>query len=249
MEFIPAIDLIDGQCVRLVQGDFARQITYGDPITAAQEIEEQGASWLHLVDLDGARSKSGPNRGIIKRICKMVGLKIEVGGGIRSSQDALELLDAGVERVIVGTMVMTRPEIISEIVQLRKASVAVGLDYRWVGSKREVAVNGWLEGSGKDIFEVLPGLIDCGATALVATDISRDGTFDGPDLETLEMLVEIGSGTGLQVIASGGVSGISDLLRLKSIESNGFGLFGAISGRAIHDGRLSVREAVELCRT
>jgi len=249
MEFMPAIDLIEGQCVRLVQGDFDRQITYGDPLEAAEAIQARGARWLHLVDLDAARSRFGPNRDVIRDICRTLHISVEVGGGIRSAADAEELFDAGVARVIIGTMAIDNPELVEQVAAIRSDGVAVGLDYRRLEGKREVALRGWLERSGKDLFEVLPALAARGASAVIATDISRDGTLEGPDLETLELLLDFGADRGISVIASGGVSGLEDLASLKSLNVRGSGLFGAISGRAIHDGRLDVGEAVKLCRT
>ncbi len=248
MEFIPAIDLIEGQCVRLVQGNFARQITYGDPVSTAMEMESQGAAWLHLVDLDAARSRKGPNRDVIKRICRSVNLRLEVGGGVRSLDDADELFDAGVARVIIGTMAIEDPGLVHSVAESYPGGVVVGLDYRRNSGRREVALKGWLEGSGQDLFEVLPSLVACGASAVVATDISRDGTFEGPDIETLDELLVFAEGSGIEVIASGGVSDTRDLLSLKALVHGGASLFGVISGRAIHDGRLDVGEAVRLCR-
>lgn len=247
MEFIPAIDLIEGQCVRLVQGDFDRQISYGDPLLASMEIESEGARWLHLVDLDAARSRSGPNRAVIKNICRSVTMKVEVGGGVRTLQDATELFEVGVSRVIIGTMAIENPILVEQVAKINSEGVAVGLDYRRVGQRREVALKGWLEGSGRDLFDVLPSLVELGASAVVATDISRDGTFGGPDLETLDQLLTLASGSA-QIIASGGISSLSDIADLNALKQGDIGLFGAISGRAIHDGRISVKDAVEICR-
>lgn len=248
MEFIPAIDLIEGQSVRLIQGDFDRQISYGDPVSTAKEIESKGASWLHLVDLDAARSRKGPNRDVIKKISQSVNMRLEVGGGVRSLDDAHELFDAGVTRVIIGTMAIEDPDLVQSVAEMYPGGVVVGLDYRRNSVRREVALKGWLEGSGQDLFEVLPSLVARGASAVVATDISRDGTFDGPDIETLDHLLEFAVSSGTDVIASGGVSGTGDLLKLKALSHGGITLFGVISGRAIHDGRLDVGEAVRLCR-
>lgn len=249
MEFIPAIDLIDGECVRLVQGDFGRKISYGSPEAAAREIQSQGASWLHLVDLDAARSNlKGVNRKVIAKISSSSSLRIEVGGGVRSMADAEMLFEVGVERVILGTMAVKNPSLIEEISRVHPGGVVVGLDYRRVDGLRQISLNGWTEASGLDLFEVLPSLIDSGAVAVIATDISRDGTFSGPDFETLEELLEFSSGKQFQVIASGGVSSLEDIRRLKNIRSDKDGIFGVISGRAIHDGRIDIKEAVALCQ-
>ncbi len=248
MEFIPAIDLIDGQSVRLVQGDFERQLNYGDPVTAAKAIERQGAHWLHLVDLDGARGKPGPNREAIKKICLGVDMMVEVGGGIRTIADAEELIDAGAHRIIIGTMAIEQPEFLGRAAERYPGKVAVGLDYRSNGNRREVALKGWVEGSGLDIFEAMPEVVRRGASAVVATDISRDGMFTGPDTDTLRALVEYSRGVGIEVIASGGISSLADLKSLKEVAFEGATLFGVISGRAIHDGRLDVGEALSICR-
>lgn len=248
MEFIPAIDLIDGQCVRLKQGDFGKQTNYGDPLEAAFEIESQGANWLHIVDLDAARSLDGTNRDAIKNICRAVNLKIQVGGGIRSLEVAKNLFDMGVSKVVVGTMAINDPKLIEQICSHKIDGILVGLDYRRKAEKLEVAINGWLEGTGVDLFDVLPSLLNLGASGVIATDISRDGMFGGPDLETLDKLLTFAGSSGVGVIASGGISSLSDLADLKALVQNGQGLFGAISGRAVHDGRISVREAMDLCQ-
>ena len=249
MEFIPAIDLIKGECVRLVQGDFGRQISYGDPLETALAFQTHGAQWLHLVDLDAARSVGGPNKDIIKNICHRVEMNVEVGGGIRSVSEAKDLFDAGVSRVIIGTMAIENPDLVSQVADIRADGVVVGLDYRHFEGRFEVALRGWLEGSGKDLFEVLPSLAERGACAVVATDIGRDGMLGGPDLDTLEKLLETGASHSIEIIASGGVSCPQDLIDLRSLKYQGKGLLGVISGRAIHDGRLDVGEAVLLCRT
>lgn len=248
MEFIPAIDLIGGQCVRLKQGDFAKQTNYGDPLEAATEIESQGANWLHIVDLDAARSLESTNRDAIKDICRSVNLKIQVGGGIRSLDAAKDLFDIGVSKVVVGTMAITDPKLIEEICSHKMDGILVGLDYRRNAGKLEVAINGWLEGTGVDLFDVLPSLINLGASGVIATDISRDGMFGGPDLDTLDKLLAIAGPSGVGVIASGGIASLGDLAELKALVQDGQGLFGAISGRAVHDGRISVREAMDLCQ-
>ena len=249
MEFIPAIDLIDGECVRLIQGDFERKISYGSPEAAAREIQSQGASWLHLVDLDAARSnRKGVNREVIAKLSASSSLRIEVGGGVRSVADAEKLFEVGVERVILGTMAVQDPSLIEEISRTHPGGVVVGLDYRRVDGLRQISVKGWTQASGLDLFEILPRLIDCGAVAAIVTDISRDGTFSGPDLETLEELLEFTSQKQFQIIASGGVSNLEDIRRLKNLRSGDKGVFGVISGRAIHDGRIDIKEAVALCQ-
>lgn len=249
MEFIPAIDLIDGECVRLIQGDFARKISYGSPEAAAEEIESQGVTWLHLVDLDAAKSnQKGVNRQVIAKLAASSSLRIEVGGGVRSMADAEKLFEAGVERVIVGTMAVQNPSLIEEISRSYPGGVVVGLDYRRVDGTRQISVNGWTHASGVDLFEILPRLIDSGAVAAIVTDISRDGTFSGPDLETLKELLDFTSQKQFQIIASGGVSSLDDISRLKNLRSGEKSVFGVISGRAIHDGRIDIKEAVALCR-
>lgn len=249
MEFIPAIDLIDGECVRLIQGDFGRKISYGSPEAAAREIQSQGASWLHLVDLDAARSnQKGINRQVIAKLSESSTLRIEVGGGVRSLADAEKLFEVGVERVILGTMAVENPPLVEEISRIYPGGVVVGLDYRPIDGLRQISVKGWTQASGVDLFEILPKLIDYGAAAAIVTDISRDGTFSGPDLETLEELLEFTSEGQFQIIASGGVSDLDDIRRLNNIRSSGKGIFGVISGRAIHDGRIDIKEAVALCR-
>lgn len=248
MEFIPAIDLIEGQCVRLVQGDFSRQISYGSATDAALEIEMQGPTWLHLVDLDAARSLDKiKNREVIAEICSHSKMSIEVGGGIRSVDDARRLFDLGVRRVILGTMAIENPRLVADVAEINSGGVAVGLDYRLENGQHKIALRGWLEDSGKDLFDVLPMLVGLGASAVVATDISRDGTFDGPDLKTLEKILSLADCGDFELIASGGVSDLGDVVKLKSLNFNGRSIFGVISGRAIHDGRIDISEAVALC--
>lgn len=249
MEFIPAIDLIDGQCVRLIQGDFNRQINYGSPLEAVVEIERKGPRWLHLVDLDAARSQDrAKNRRIIEKICSHTSMNIEVGGGVRSEDDAKVLFDLGVRRVILGTMAIENPQLVEDVAKIDPNGVAVGLDYRIENGRHKIALRGWLEDSNQDLFDVLPRLIGLGATAVVATDISRDGTLDGPDLSTLESILAIRNSGDFDLIASGGVSNLEDIAELKQLQVAGRAIYGVISGRAIHDGRIEVREAVELCQ-
>ncbi len=236
MELYPAIDLCDGKCVRLRQGDFALQTVYGDdPVAQALEFVEAGAPWLHVVDLDAARTGNPENRQIVEAIAKAVPVPVQTGGGVRSVEAAQSLFDAGVERVVIGTAALKDPEVVAALAQQHR--VAVGLDAK----SGEVATDGWLVGSGLSVAEVARSFADSGVDAFVVTDIGRDGTLGGPDVAGLSEILAV---TRTDVIASGGVGSLDDLLELDRIEVNGRRLSGAIAGRALYEGRVDVATAI-----
>lgn len=247
MDLYPAIDIRDGGAVRLTQGDFARQHEYGDPLLLAQHFAEQGAPWLHLVDLDGARSGQPVNRALIQEIASSVACPVETGGGVRTLGDVELLLSSGVDRVILGTAALDDPALAARIAATYPHQVAIGLDYRKTADGGdEVASHGWEVGSGRSVTEVLELLVDAPVAAFVVTAIDRDGMLNGPDLEGL---VRVMDATPHPVIASGGVSGVIDLVNLAALRSmDGRGLLGAITGKALVDGRLTVAEGVAACR-
>lgn len=236
MDLYPAIDLLGGRCVRLAQGDYDRSTDYGgDPVAQALEFEAQGAPWIHVVDLDAARTGDPVNRPVVAAIAAAVSVPVQTGGGVRDDESAEALFEAGVTRVVVGTAALEDPAFVRRLAA--RHPVAVGLDARG----RDVAVRGWLQGTGTDLIELVKAFDDAGVAAVVVTEISRDGMLDGPDVEGL---TEVVGATTVPVIASGGVSAISDLTTLADVRSDGRGISGAIVGRAIYEGRFTVADAV-----
>jgi phosphoribosylformimino-5-aminoimidazole carboxamide ribotide isomerase len=236
MDLYPAIDLLNGQAVRLYQGDYARETVYNnDPVAQAKVFAEAGARWIHVVDLDAARTGSPLNREVIAAICDAVNVPIQTGGGVRSEEAADALFDAGVTRVVLGTAALEDPELVRTLAS--RHPVAVGLDARG----REVAVRGWEEGSGKDLLDVARGFADAGVEALIVTEIGRDGTLEGPDLDGLGEVLEA---TELPVIASGGVGSLADLVALEALRSAGRRLSGAIVVRALYEGAFTLQDAL-----
>lgn len=242
MDLYPAIDLLDGRCVRLFQGDFERRTVYGDPVATAVELAGAGAPWLHVVDLDAAKTGEPVNRGLVTDIAAAVEVPVQAGGGVRDESAAATLLDAGVARVVLGTAAMEDPGLVKALAALYPGRIAAGLDY--LAGTGEVALRGWTEGSGTGMLDALTRLEGLGVAAVIATDISRDGTLQGPDLSGLSKAL---SSSGLQVIASGGVGSVGDIARLAELEAGGRKLAGAIVGRAIHDGRIDLKEALATC--
>ena len=233
IDLYPAIDLLGGRVVRLRQGDYSEETVYGnDPVSVAREFAAAGAPWVHVVDLDAARSGDPVNRPVVAAIAAaLAGIaQVQTGGGVRSLDDARELADAGVARVVMGSAAVREPALVEAASVI--VPVAVGLDHR----DGEVAVHGWTEGSGlmlDDAFKLFPT-----AAVFVVTDIGRDGMLVGPDLEGLTRSAEL---AGSPVIASGGVSSLADVIALARIENLG----GIITGKAVYEGRFTVVEAIE----
>ena len=241
MDLYPAIDLRGGRCVRLAQGDFGRETVYGDdPVAVARRFAAAGAPWIHVVDLDAALTGTAVNAGVIGAVARSVDVPVQAGGGVRSEEAAVSLLAAGVGRVVVGTAALSDPGLVRRLAGAHPGAVAVGLDHR----RGEVVVRGWTEGSGRDLLTVVAELEDAGAAAFVVTDVERDGMLGGPDLAGLATVV---GATGVDVIASGGVSGPEDVRALARVEAGGRRLAGVIVGRALYEGRLTVEEAVAAC--
>ncbi len=242
MDIFPAIDLLDGKCVRLYQGDYDRSQVFNDnPAAMAQSWLEQGATKLHLVDLDGAKAGHPVNLAAIASIVEMVkktatrSVQIQVGGGLRTEASVRELLATGVDRAILGTVAVEQPQLVKDLCQQYPQQIVVGIDAR----NGKVATRGWLETSevlATDLSKQMEGF---GAAAIIYTDIHRDGTLSGPNLSALRGLAH---GLSIPVIASGGVSSIQDLLNLLAIEP--LGVNGAIVGRAIYTGEVNLREAI-----
>lgn len=236
MDLYPAIDLLGGRCVRLYQGDYDRSTVYGDdPVAQAKAFEAEGAPWVHVVDLDAARTGEPRNREVVAAIAGALDVPVQTGGGVRTEAAARALFDAGVARVVLGTAALEDPDLVRRLAA--EHPVAVGLDAR--GS--EVAVRGWLEGSGADVLDLAVAFEDAGVAALVVTEISRDGTLEGPDLDGLSRVL---AATTVPVIASGGIGTLDDISALAGLSVNGRTLSGAITGRAVYEGAFTVADAV-----
>jgi phosphoribosylformimino-5-aminoimidazole carboxamide ribotide isomerase len=241
-ELYPAIDLRDGKCVRLFQGDFAAETVYDDdPVRVARAFESDGASWIHVVDLDAARTGEGQNLAVIEAICAAVSCRVQTGGGVRDVAAAGERLHSGVARVVVGTAAVEHPELVEDLCALHPGQVAVGLDARG----REVATRGWVRGTGTDLVDLVRRFDDPAVSALVVTSIAHDATFQGPDLEQLRSVL---GATSVPVVASGGVGALDDLRALASFRSDGKSFAGAIVGKALYEDRFSVAEALAVVR-
>jgi phosphoribosylformimino-5-aminoimidazole carboxamide ribotide isomerase len=239
MDLFPAIDLRGGRCVRLYQGDYGRETVYGDdPVAQARSFEDAGAPWIHVVDLDAARSGRPENRDAVAAIAAAVDVPVQTGGGVRDAAAAAGLLRAGVSRVVIGTAALEQPDLVREIAADQR--VAVGLDVRG----REVAVRGWEEGSGRDVVDVVGEFADAGVEAVVVTQILRDGTLEGPDVEGLALM--LGS-TAIEVVASGGVGTLAHLEELRRLRVGDRTLAGVIVGRALYEGAFSLTEALAAC--
>ena len=237
MYLFPAIDLRGGKVVRLAQGDYDRQTTYGDdPLGVARSYEAAGCTWLHLVDLDGARSGEMRHLDQITTICRQTNLKLEVGGGVRSEEVIDRLLNAGVFRVVVGTKALREWEWFEALVAKTAYAdrVVLGLDAR----DGMVAVDGWEKSTGQSAFELAQRVSDWPLAAIVYTDIATDGMLTGPNVPALRKMAE---STRVPVVASGGVGTLEDLRAIRELPVQ-----GAIVGKALYDGRFTVHEAVRV---
>ncbi len=243
MIVLPAIDILEGKAVRLAQGDYRRVTIYNDsPVDQARVFAEKGAEWVHVVDLDGARSGKPANIATVRDIIAQTSLQVEVGGGVRSLDTLQELVDAGARRVVLGTKLVTDPALVRSAVAAFGDIVSAGVDARC----GEVAIQGWREGAGIPAAQVVGELCAMGVRHLVYTDISRDGMQTGIDVSTYAAIV---AASGVGVTASGGVSSLGDLEALVAIEPAGGGfLEGAIVGRAIYEGAFSLDEALSAVR-
>lgn len=238
MYLLPAIDILGGKAVRLAKGDYHRVTVYNeDPVAQAQAFEEQGASWLHVVDLDGARSGVPENIGIIERILEKTLLKVEVGGGVRSVATVARLAEAGVSRIVLGTSLVTDPAFTEAALAKYGALLAAGVDAKG----GEVVIAGWNEGAGVPAEEMARRMADLGFCHLIYTDVARDGMQVGIDEQAY---VRMARAFGHPVIASGGVAGIDDIVRLGKVAAS---IEGVIAGRAVYEGALSVADGVAAC--
>ena len=236
MEVIPAIDLLDGKCVRLYQGDYDRASIFNDnPVEVARQWASEGATRLHVVDLDGAKEGKSVNLSVIEAIARAIDIPVQVGGGLRDRDLVSRLLDTGVQQAILGTIAVENPQLVTQLCREFSDRIMVGIDAR----NGKVATRGWLETSEVEATKLAAEMAQAGAAAIIYTDIHRDGTLSGPNMEALRELAE---SIDIPVIASGGVSSLTDLLSLLSLESAG--VTGAIVGKAIYTGDVSLKEAV-----
>jgi 1-(5-phosphoribosyl)-5-[(5-phosphoribosylamino)methylideneamino] imidazole-4-carboxamide isomerase/N-(5'phosphoribosyl)anthranilate isomerase len=235
LDILPAIDIKDGRAVRLIQGELAATTTYGLPVEVANDFVLQGAKWIHLVDLDAAFG-TGNNFDLIKEVISSVNIKVELSGGIRDDASLERALSTGCERVNLGTAAIENPDWTAEVIAKHGAKIAVGLDVRG----HTLATRGWTE-SGGDLFEMIIKLDEAGCSRYIVTDVSKDGTLAGPNLELLR---EVCAATKTPIVASGGISTLQDLINLRSMRD--VGIEGAIVGKAIYSGAFTIAQALEV---
>lgn len=233
LELLPAVDVQDGQAVRLVQGEAGSASSYGDPLTAALDWQRAGAEWIHLVDLDAAFGR-GDNRAVMRSVVEEVGVKIELSGGIRDDASLENALEMGAARVNLGTAALEDPAWTARVIERFGDRVAVGLDVRGT----TLAARGWTK-EGGDLWEVLARLEDAGCARYVVTDVTKDGTLTGPNTELLARVCAV---TAKPVVASGGISSLEDVAALAAM--TGRGVEGAIMGKALYAGRFSLEQAL-----
>jgi phosphoribosylformimino-5-aminoimidazole carboxamide ribotide isomerase len=238
MYIIPAIDLIDGRCVRLIQGNYHRQIVYNDnPVEQAKRFIDDGAKWLHIVDLDGARLGKPVNMKTIEQLTQKTNLKIEVGGGIRNEESIKQLLGLGIERIIIGTKAITEFEWFRKMTQQFVGKIVLGLDAR--GSK--LSTEGWTKDNPLTVLDFAKEAAKLPIAAIIYTDIAKDGMMAGPNFERTK---ELADSVNVPVIASGGINTIEDIEKLKALG----GIEAAIIGRALYEGTLTIADAIKAAR-
>ncbi len=238
MIIFPAIDLKDGKCVRLYKGQMDQATIFNsDPLDQAKVFAMAGFEWLHIVDLNGAFAGEPVNGEIVKKIVKNTNIKVQLGGGIRNLDAIKGWLDLGVKRVILGTVALTNPELVKEACRLYPGQIIVGIDAK----DGKVAVSGWAEVSEIAVNDLAKKFEDAGVKAIIYTDIGRDGTLTGPDLNGTR---ELAKSVAIDIIASGGVSSFSDIRAIKALEKDG--VIGVVVGRAIYDKKISLKELMNI---
>ncbi|HDR7792480.1 TPA: 1-(5-phosphoribosyl)-5-[(5-phosphoribosylamino)methylideneamino]imidazole-4-carboxamide isomerase [Bacillus luti] len=237
MEIFPAIDLKEGRCVRLYQGEFSKETVMNeDPVAQAIVFEKLGAKKLHIVDLDGAIAGESVNLSVIEKICKAVRIPVQVGGGIRSLAAVEQLLSVGVEKVILGTVALYDKAFLKEVVRLYKEKIIVGIDAK----NGFVATRGWLDVSEISYIDLAKQMEELGVQTIVYTDISKDGTLAGPNFDQLELLQK---NVNVRLIASGGVASIQDVKKL-----NDMNIYGVIIGKAFYEKTIDLEEVLEVTK-
>ncbi|QTG79841.1 bifunctional 1-(5-phosphoribosyl)-5-((5-phosphoribosylamino)methylideneamino)imidazole-4-carboxamide isomerase/phosphoribosylanthranilate isomerase PriA [Arthrobacter crystallopoietes] len=234
LELLPAVDVADGQAVRLVQGEAGSETSYGDPLDAAMAWQNDGAEWVHLVDLDAAFGR-GSNSELLQRVVKELSIKVELSGGIRDDASLERALELGAARVNLGTAALENPEWTARAIDRFGDAIAVGLDVRGT----TLAARGWTK-EGGDLWEVLARLEDAGCARYVVTDVTKDGTLKGPNIELLQ---EVAARTDKPVVASGGISSLDDLVALRALVP--LGVEGAIVGKALYAGAFTLPQALD----
>ena len=236
LELLPAVDVADGKAVRLTQGEAGTETNYGDPVDAAADWAAQGAEWIHLVDLDAAFGR-GNNSDVIRNVIRNVkGVNVELSGGIRDDASLEAALGAGVRRINLGTAALENPEWAASVIAQHGDAIAVGLDVRGT----TLAARGWTK-EGGDLWEVLERLEEAGCTRYVVTDVTKDGTLQGPNIELLRQVMQR---TNRPVVASGGISSLADIAALRELVPHG--LEGAIVGKALYAGAFTLGEALDV---
>ncbi|MDR7079982.1 phosphoribosylformimino-5-aminoimidazole carboxamide ribotide isomerase [Neobacillus niacini] len=231
----PAIDMRGGNCVRLLQGDYDKETIYGDsPFDMAKRFAADGAEWIHMVDLDGAKDGKRVNDSFVIEAAKQLKVKVQIGGGIRSEADILHYLENGITRVIIGSIAVSNPQFAIEMIQKYREKIVVGIDAK----NGYVATHGWLTTSEVRAVDLSKRFADAGADTFIFTDIATDGTLAGPNIAAVCEMAEV---TGKNVIASGGVSSLADLRAL-----NAEGVKGAIVGKALYENRFTLKEALAI---
>lgn len=237
MNIFPAIDLVDGKAVRLFKGDYSQMTVYNEnPLEVARDFEKAGAKFIHLVDLEGAKSGETPNIATVEKIVKNTNLFAEIGGGIRNLETVKKYIDIGIDRVILGTAAVNDEEFLKKAVEIWGEKIAVGVDIK----DGFVAIKGWLEKTQYAAFDFCKKMQDIGVKTLICTDISKDGAMQGTNHGLYRELSEKFS---MQITASGGVSSIEDIKKLRSLD-----LYGAIIGKAYYTGAIDLKEAIEVAR-
>jgi len=237
MILFPAIDIKDNKCVRLTQGKFDQINVYsGDPVEMAKKWQDMGAEYLHVVDLDGAKNEGFQNRKSIEKIARSMKIPMQTGGGVRSEERIKNLLEIGVERVIVGTMAIEQQELLTQLAEIYKEHLAVSID----ALNGKVATRGWQNVGNVDSIDICKFLESIGIQTLVYTDISKDGMLQGPNFSVYE---ELSRKTGINIIASGGVTTLEDIRQLDNLN-----MYGAIIGKALYDNRLDFKQALNIIK-
>ena len=237
MIILPAIDIKNGQCVRLTKGDFATvEKVAEDPLVTARSFQDAGAEWIHMVDLDGAKEGSLVNSPVFLEVAKNTKLKVELGGGIRTMESIDFYMESGITRVIIGSAAISDPDLVKQAAERYGDRIAVGIDAR----NGMVSGGGWLTDSDITYLDLAKRMEAIGIRCIIFTDISKDGTLSGPNLEQLGL---INDAVSCDIIASGGIHVMDDIAALKEM-----GLYGAICGKSIYKGTLSLKDAIEYCK-
>ena len=238
MRIIPAIDIIDGKCVRLSQGDYNQKTVYNEnPLEVAKQFEDAGLKYLHLVDLDGAKAKKVVNWKVLESIVSNTSLQVDFGGGLRTTEDVQAVFDSGAKQITAGSIAVNdRETVLRWISEFDSEQIILGADAK----NGRIATHGWLDDSGLDVIEFISDYQKEGIEYVVCTDIAKDGMLEGPSIELYKQI--LAANKGLKLIASGGVSSINDLKELKTI-----GCDAAIVGKAIYEAKFSLKELRELC--